>query len=417
MKNVRLTSSVISAKRKLLVTAEIYLPFFIDKIHSFHLSLFTTKTSIYTRSLIPALLLILAGCIEPFSPSEVNSSENHLVVDGFFNVSGTDTSRIELRRTQLVNETARPAIETGAIVVIEQESGDTFSFTETGSGMYVLPPRVYNPAAKYRISIKTKSGQEYLSEYVTVSRTPAIDSLTYRLDTFQNAMIFYVNAHDDQNHTQFYRWKFDETWEYEATYYSALEVVNEKVVLRKQNINTCWGRKNSGSILLGSTVRLTSDVIKNLPLNTVPVSTNKFYIKYSLFVRQYGLSRQAFEYWTDLAKTTQATGSLFDPQPSKVTGNIRNKADSDEPVFGYFSASTEETKRITISPHLGVLARCTEPDTLPVRCDDRDEECALNTKKLLLTYVGPRAEHVLAASPECTDCRMSGGNTIKPPFW
>jgi hypothetical protein len=364
-----------------------------------------------------SLLFFLDSCIEPFSPPEVNTDENYLVVDGFFNVGGTDTSRIELRRTQNINQTAQPIIETGASMTVEEEAGELHTFTESGPGVYLLPPRPYNMAGKYRIRIKTQGGKEYLSEYVIVSRTPAIDSITNKLDVVQNAMVFYVNTHDAANRTQFYRWKFEETWEYDATYFSALEVVDNQVVLREENINKCWGNKKSGSILLGSTVRLSDDIIKNLPLNRVPVSTNKLYIKYSLLVKQYGLSREAFEYWTDLAKTTQGTGSLFDPQPSQVTGNIMNTADPKDLVFGYFSASTEETKRLTITPKLGIFPRCTEPDTIPLRCGRPEEPCALNTPNLLLSYWGIRADSVLIASPSCTDCRLSGGSNKRPSFW
>lgn len=370
--------------------------------------------------LVPAfylLLFSLNSCIQPFSPPEVNSDENYLVIDGFFNAGRTDTSQFELRRTQNVNQTAQPIIETKASIAVEEEAGQIYPFTETGAGLYVLPPQPHNISGKYRIRIKTQNGQEYLSEYVAVSRTPAIDSINYKLDEFQNAMVFYVNTHDAENKTQFYRWKFEETWEYVATYYSALEVVNNEVVLRKQNINRCWGNRKSGNIILGSTIRLSSDIIKNLPLNTVPVSTNKLYIKYSMLVRQYGLSRQAFEYWTDLAKTTQGTGSLFDPLPSQVNGNIKNITNPKELVFGYFSASTEETKRITISPNLGMFPRCTEPDTIPLRCRGRDDMCALNTSGLLLTYWGIRADSVLVATPSCTDCRTQGGSTERPSFW
>lgn len=365
-----------------------------------------------------ALILLVDGCIQPFSPPEVNSDENYLVVDGFLNVSGNDTTRVELRRTQNVNQDAGPTIETGAKVIVEEEGGEVFEFTEPRAGSYVLPPRPYNRSGKYRIRIRTKNGQEYLSEFVAVSETPPIDSLTYKIDNFQQAVVFYVNTHDPQNKTQFYRWKFDETWEYEAAYYSALELVNDTVVLRKDNINKCWGRKNSGSILLGSTVRLTSDIIKDLPLNTVPISTNKLYIKYSILVKQYGLSRQAFEYWTDLAKTTQGTGSLFDVLPSQVTGNIRNTANPRDLAFGYFSASTEQTKRLTITPRLGAFPRCVEQDTIPIKCSPRDDvECAGNTAKILLTYYGFRSDSVLVSPQSCADCRLGGGNTIRPSFW
>lgn len=364
------------------------------------------------------LLLAVDSCVEPFSPPEVNSDENYLVVDGFLNVGGSDSTRIGLRRSQNVNVNTPPAVETGAQLAVEEENGESFALSESEAGMYVFPPRQFNRNGKYRLRIKTKNGQEYLSEYVATIITPAIDSLSYKVDPVLNAAVFYVNTHDPQNKTQFYRWKFEETWEYESAYYSALEVRNDSVVLRQDNINKCWGRAKSGSILLGSTIKLSSDVIKDLPLNRVPVSTNKLYIKYSILVRQYGLSRQAFEYWTALAKTTQGTGSLFDVLPSQVTGNITNVANARDLVFGYFSASTEATKRLTITPRLGTFPRCTEPDTLPLRCSPRgDVECALNTPKLLLTYWGFRADSVLAAAHSCTDCRLEGGNTERPSFW
>ena len=65
-----------------------------------------------------ALLLIVDSCIEPFSPPEVNSDENYLVIDGFLNVSGTDSTRIELRRTQNINANASPTIERGAQLTV-----------------------------------------------------------------------------------------------------------------------------------------------------------------------------------------------------------------------------------------------------------------------------------------------------------
>lgn len=363
------------------------------------------------------LLLFLDSCIEPFSPPEVSSVENYLVVDGFLNV-GADTSRIELRRTQNVNAEQEPYFETGAVISVEAESGESYAFSEAGSGLYLLAPKQYNTAGKYRLRIQTTDRKEYLSEYVTVNVTPAIDSLTYKLDEVQNAMIFYVNTHDPANKTQFYRWKFDETWEYRAAFFSALEVVNKKIITRSQDINQCWGNQKSGGIILGSTVKLSSDIIKNLPLFKVPVPTNKLYIKYSVLVKQYGLSRQAFEYWTSLAKTTQGTGSLFDPQPSQVTGNIVSTTNSKDLVFGYFSASTEAVKRITITPKLGNYPSCMPPDTFDIVCVPMsDRQCALETSALMLNYGGQRSEYLLGAPASCADCRTQGGTTVRPPFW
>jgi hypothetical protein len=364
-----------------------------------------------------ALLFILDSCVVPFSPPEVNSVENYLVVDGFLNVGEGDTSRIELRQTQNVNEPTLSLSVEGAKLSVESEAGENYAFTEAGRGLYLLPPNQYNSEGKYRLRIKL-GGKEYLSEYVEVTKTPPIDSVTSRFDAGQDAMIFHVNTHDPTNSTHFYRWKFEETWEYRAAYYSFIEVVNKQIVNRTQDINQCWGSMRSGSILLGTSIKLSSDVIKDLPLFKVPVSTNKLYIKYSVLVRQYALSRPAFEYWTSLSKTTQGTGSLFDPQPSQVTGNIRSTTDANDLVFGYFSAATEQTKRLTITPKLGFFPRCAPPDTFDIACRPMsDRQCALETSALLMSFGGERAEYILGAPSSCIDCRTQGGTLTKPSYW
>jgi hypothetical protein len=363
------------------------------------------------------LALLIDGCIQPFSPPEVNSPENFLVVDGFLNLSN-DTSRVELRRTQNTKQTANPTLERNATVSAEAETGQTFAFKQTSPGVYLLPPNQYNKATKYRLRIKTASGKEYLSDYVTVSTTPPIDSVTYKVDSFLNSAVFMVNTHDPANKTNFYRWKFEETWEYRAAYQSALEVVKKQIVSRKNDVNLCWRTTKSTNIVLGSTIKLNKDVIQNLPIFSVPIITNKLYIKYSVLVKQYALSQLAFEYWTSLAKTTETTGGLFDPQPSQVTGNIKNISDPKELVFGYFSAGTVATTRLTITPNLGAYPTCPAPDTLDVVCNPRSErQCALESGDLLIQFAGEASQYVLGAAPSCTDCTTQGGTTVRPSFW
>src|SRR5215217_1063510 len=136
-------------------------------------------------------LALVYSCVEPFSPPEVNSDENHLVVDGFLNV-GNDTSKIELNRTQNVNQNTSPVAERGAKVTVEVENGENYDFTETGAGLYTLPPRSFNTSGKYRLRVNTGDGEEYLSDYVVVNLTPAIDSLTYKYNPVQDAVTFYV---------------------------------------------------------------------------------------------------------------------------------------------------------------------------------------------------------------------------------
>lgn len=356
--------------------------------------------------------LVIKSCIEPFSPPEVTNPGTYLVVDGFLNVSG-DTSKVILSHTQAVNDGKQFEMEAGATIMAEAENGESYAFQDEGNGSYKLPPTTFNPDAKYRLRIKRFDGREYESDYVVVSKTPPIDSISYRVDAGRNAMIIYVNTHDPSNQTRFYRWNFEETYEYRMPYYSSLtrDYTTKQIVPRTDNVNVCWRTLASRDIKLGSTIKLSQDIIRELPINIVDIASNKLYFGYTILLKQYGLTREAFEYWTDLAKTTQGTGSLFDPQPSQVTGNIHAKADAKELVFGYFSAAQEQKKRIFIRETLGAYPRCIAPDTLTF-----DE--AFNGSAVLLYFLmGPPKSGYLGTAESCADCRSQGGSTTKPAFW
>lgn len=356
--------------------------------------------------------VVINSCIEPFAPPEITNPETYLVVDGFLNVDG-DASRIVLSHTQATNDSKQFEMEAGATIVVDAENGESYAFQDVGNGSYMLPPTTFNRDAKYRLRIKRLDGREYESDYVVVSKTPPIDSVTYRVDEGRNAMMIYVNTHDASNQTRFYRWNFEETYEYRMAYYSSLtrDYVTKNIVPRSDNINVCWRTLPSRDIKLGSTIKLSQDVIRDLPVNIVDIATNKLYFGYSILVKQYGLTREAFEYWTDLAKTTQGTGSLFDPQPSQVTGNIHAKANAKELVFGYFSAAQEQKQRIFIRETLGAYPRCMAPDTLNFN------DAYNGSSVLLYFYEGLPKSGYLATSESCADCRSQGGTTTKPEFW
>ncbi len=191
----------------------------------------------YTYKLgLLVILICLKSCIDPFSPPEVNSVEKYLVVDGFLNMS-KDTTKIELRRTQNASEKNLPTPELGAKLSLEGEKGENYPFIDKGKGLYILVPGALNRTTKYRLNITTRNGQQYASDFVQVSKTPPIDSVTYKLDKFLNAMVIKINTHDATNSTRFYRWQFEDTYEYYTPYYSGLEVVGKELLGRQKNIN------------------------------------------------------------------------------------------------------------------------------------------------------------------------------------
>ena len=147
-----------------------------------------------------------------------------------------------------------------------------------------------------------------------------------------------VNTHDDSDQTRYYRWEWIETWEIITPITSSFYPDEAR----------CWQTAGTGMISIGTSEHLIHDVIEDYPIYFVSTETNKLRIKYSVLVNQYSLSREAYSYWKNLQDITQNTGTLFDPTPAMVTGNISNTSNPEIPVLGIFQASALKQERIFI---------------------------------------------------------------------
>ncbi|MGK7393603.1 MAG: DUF4249 domain-containing protein [Candidatus Cyclobacteriaceae bacterium M3_2C_046] len=378
------------------------------------------------KSLIYMLVLLFYGsCIDPYQPPEITLTESYLVIDGFLNAN--DTSTVYLSRTQPLSENENasfePTFQSGedrAQVWVEQENDTRLVFESVGAGLYILPPADLDFNQKVRLHVKNFDGKEYVSDYVPITQSPAIDSISWKVE--DNGVQLYVTTHDPANESKYYRWQFEETWRFNSAFNSQFVYVEEldTIEFRWENIYVCWRDDYSNDIYVGSSERLSEDVIFEYPLNHIRGSSPRIKIKYSILVKQNVLTKEGFDYYENLKSNTESLGSLFDPQPFQLTGNIQNINDSEEPVIGFFSAGTVAEKRIFISrndlPYWQVnneYSACF-PDT--VELADLDEYLS---SRLLLDEIMDMTGNVIAyrmASPFCTDCRLRGTNE-EPDFW
>ncbi|MBD2757327.1 DUF4249 domain-containing protein [Spirosoma validum] len=365
------------------------------------------------------LILLVGGCVDPYRPPEITAPDSYLVVNGFFNSAPGTTTTIQLSRSQNLADPKTPTAETKARVTIESAHNASYALAEGSAGVYSMSGVTPLSGETYRLHIKTAKGLDYYSDYVPVVTTPPIDSLSWRAE--DDGVQINVNTHDPQNNTHYYRWEFDETWEYTAGYNSSY-VYNDKtkgVDLRNENIYNCWGSSTSKNIITTSTTRLSRDVVSQFPLNTIAGSSIKFQSKYSILVRQYALSQAGYDYYDQLAKITQNIGSIFDPQPSQITGNIRSATNPTDLVLGFFRVGSVVTKRIYIRksqlPSWRTLTgyESCVTDTLTLR------ELQESPTGVVTTYYPPPPGSLqyITAPFACIDCRLRGGVNKKPDFW
>jgi len=413
--------------------------------------------------IIVVLLIGIGGlttCKTPYTPAPITAVNNYLVVEGLININ--DSTYINLSRTVGVMSASTVKPELKATITIVSNTGSSYPLKEVGNGVYSAPSYNLSAANQYKLMIKTSNGSTYASDFEQTKVTPPIDSLI--TDMEPDGIHFSINTHDPQNATRYYRWDYSETWQFTSYFVSKYTgqysdtakaamspyfIGHGIVVLPRTNdIYHCWGGDASATILLNTTAGLSKDIIQNQPITFVASSSEKLSVRYSINIKEYALTQDAYTFWTLLKTNTEQLGSIFDAQPSASIGNIHNVNNPNEVVIGYMSACSVSQKRIYINytdlPRSYISDYLNNNpynkytcalDTIPVVIVDKngaiieyaeydyfianypyvaqipiDSVLAVN-----LSVYPPKGSHS-GAQPPCADCTLRGTN-VKPAFW
>ena len=384
----------------------------------------------YKYLLLLLLILGVFSCKERFNPPEVDTNLNYLTVEGLINTGGVDSTIIKVSRTVKLTNKVAIQPETKAILTIESNDNVVKrTLTERGSGVYYFLPSVLDATRQYRLRIKTATGKEYVSDFVEVKVSPAIDALGFDAQSIGAPGVqIYVNARDVANKSRYYKWDFVETYEFNSRNFSNWIFDNGADRPRNpltENIYTCWKTVNSNTIVLASTAKLTNDVLNKAPIQRIPPSNEKLGVKYSILVNQQVLTKDAFDFWEILRKNTEQVGSIFDAQPSQLKGNIHAVNNPDEIVIGYLSAGTIEHKRLFIdATEVPREFRYTKPAPCLVDTVYRAQFPSvfysgyqIPVDALFDPYPAPPPPIAFTTTATaCIDCTLTGTNK-KPAFW
>jgi hypothetical protein len=410
----------------------------------------------YISGFFLCLIVITIGCQKSYNPPSIVAPDSYLVVEGMIN-AGPGKTTIMLSKT--VNLSSSDAINPvlGASIVIENDRGANYPVPEAGQGKYTSANLTLDITAKYRLRIKTADNREYVSDFVPVTNSPPIDNVSF--DVKNNGIQIYVSTHDPTNTTHFYRWEYEETWVLHTAFFSLFKSNGDTVLERdldNDQIYQCWRSDTSTTIGLATTSGLSADVINNAPVTFIESTSHKLDGKqsqifiqkkaetnaYSILVKQFALTREAYHYWENIKKNTQDIGRIFDPQPTEIRGNIHSVANPLEPVLGYISTGTMTTKRLFIangqiptiwtldSPYDGCRLDTMYLDTLLkgtlVRVNQ--ENTAFNINKgteigllqipVFAVFDRPTGAIIghTGSSPYCVDCTVQGTNIV-PAYW
>jgi len=372
------------------------------------------------------VLLLFNSCKEKIWP-ELDKYEDVLVVDGMItNKPGPYTIRLSISAPL---DSAEFIPYPNCQLLILDDIGNIEHLTETNPGVYRTTPDGFQGTIgrKYQLQITAPNRNTYESTFEELKAPVGIDSvygvIEYRQDeNFAYDLVgyqFYLDTEMAEQDSNFFLWRADATYHYQSDftirwYYDG----TLNWFHGPDSLYNCWKSYRISRIYTGSTQSLNAPKIDKYMLHYVSTETRQLSVKYSLSVRQFTISKEAYEFWNRIEQQSSDQESLYATQPFQISGNVFNVNDISEPVLGYFMVAGISEKRIFINrPSSSIpfhYAIC--------ELDNGDfhsyAQLSMADPVFYPIYAietpgGRRA----VPTQECVDCRLKGGTITKPDFW
>lgn len=363
------------------------------------------------------IILIATGCTKALELPDTAPNKSILVVEGDIKTGTTSENVVKLSRLKPLFE-VDDIPELNAQVEIVAQNGTKWQLTDQRNGEYSGSP-LLPTNLPLKLRIQTSDGKTYESPYQNSLTSPDIDSVTFKQE--EGGVRLYVHASNSSASSKNYRWTYTETWENRSWYETFHDYINGEIVPRPSGdqIYRCWKSEGEKNVIVNNTNELGQDIISYQPIAFIPNYSEKFYTRYSIIVQQIALTKEAYDFWDILRKNTELTGSLFDPQPSKMPTNVKCTNDPTRYAVGFISVGKISEKRIFImNSDLNLWPRRNENASCAASEMPRfiAERFLSQNKGFLPAYLVTSGGFGVAPSG-CVDCRLNGGKNVEPSFW
>lgn len=392
----------------------------------------------------------LSSCIYSYDPQLSGQVEQKLVVSGDILVGSESvfTLGYVLPMDKTMSELQKSCPGT-ASVSVECSDGKEYAGEYGGRGEYTVDLRNAATDKAYRlVVVNGDDGRTYASPWSKVLQMPEITDMKYVKSDDDISILLSL---DGGSAVQYFRWDYEETWEYHADFvpdwmfdylaakaifnnpdFSKPEEREDPSVIYRPRRNTedyyyCWNSSSNTEYCMARTESQKDNKVVDLDLMDIPRSSKKLSVLYSILLRVRAMDKDCYGYLDNLKTNSNNSGDLFTPVPSDIRGNIVCQDDTTMAAIGYVCVSREYSRRFFINGEADGLYKIDyNPEELlyyPYIDEDQLYNfCALYDNgerpvRLTLGAEVPSRSNMYWASKRCTDCRESGGSKDKPSFW
>lgn len=383
---------------------------------------------------LATLTFLISSCIEEYKMPTyaTNDFEPELVIQGY--ILSNDESLVYLSMTEPVYNESEPIPITNAQINIIGQNGYESKVAEYHEerDCYIIDAEQLSQETLYALRVEL-NGEIYQSDFSSIIDSPEIDEVTYK--EHEDGISIHLTTHADLEESRYYMWGYEEDWEFHAEV-DLLRPQNGILIYEKSKytfddpeVNPyyyCWGHQNSSNIFIYTTSNLQENTVKDKELLRIPVDDIRISYIYSILVKQWSLTPEAFIYYQTLEKMTENSGGLFQVMPSELRGNISCISNPDIKVRGYITFSNVKMKRIFIyASEFETLVPTYENCSPAIPPNPPYTGWAMSWLNLIgnygaavMSYTGNIDINSVLYTNTCVDCRQTKGATKKrPDFW
>ena len=289
-----------------------------------------------------------ASCIDRIE-LPIRTEEPHLVVDGQI-TNEPPPYKVRLTYTGTYGEASGQNPDDqyvkGALVSLSDDQGRLARFVSTGQGMYQTTDTTFRGQVgrAYSLTVVLSNGQRYVTKAERMPAVPAIDSISKVVAQTENSAKPYVcnytvNTHDPGSEKNYYRW----------TAYGTTSRLSKGVSCctgcTSICFNRCWVTVSNDAVNISTDEAINGNPIQNRFVLQVPIYTLGPQL---IEVQQYGMTQANYQFWKLYQQQSSRTGSIFDPLPAPVAGNVMNADNSLDLARGYFAVTSVTRQRVRV---------------------------------------------------------------------
>lgn len=364
-----------------------------------------------------AAALLAVSCIYSYTPDLDGDVKKTIVVDGEILVGGVSVIRLNY---------LTPLGQSGANILyphgrawVEDEDGNRFVPPTSALSEYIeIPTQNAVPGRSYRAVIEV-DGNTYTSEWLQAASAPVIGDI--RFEANESDVTVFVDVDAGNSQSGYIGFSYEETWEFHSDFIPEYLVDPNtwgfSTLRSTWPFYWCYRTVSSPERILLNYSSLDGTLIRRFPLTSFSRTDSRNHKRYSILVKAYALSQDAFLHIKQVQDMSDVGGDLFTPDPGILGTNLICENDPEREVMGLVLAAEVGSKRVFMDEMFYISTR---PNTgsflIPSPVDYENLYYKMNYRPVMEMSIDERRG--IAWGPHrCINCLEAGGTQEKPDFW